>query len=59
MKDRESDKLPPMEKLPDLADERLGGACVYCNGDIETRDHVPTRCLLNLPHPPLLAPVGK
>lgn len=35
-------------------DERLAGYCVYCGGIPETRDHVPSRVLLDDPFPPNL-----
>jgi hypothetical protein len=34
-----------------FADERLTGLCVYCGGDPSTRDHVPSRVLLDEPFP--------
>jgi hypothetical protein len=41
-----------MEQLKDLADERLLEGCVYCDtGKEETRDHVPSRILLDPPFP--------
>jgi len=34
-----------------FSDERLAGHCVYCGGPPETRDHVPSRFLLDDPLP--------
>lgn len=39
-------------------DERLVGGCVYCGAQSETRDHVPSRVLLDEPFPPDLPVVG-
>ncbi len=39
-------------------DERLKtGACVYCHGEANTRDHVPSKVLLDEPYPPQLPTV--
>jgi hypothetical protein len=40
-----------MEQLRDLADDRLISGCIYCGGLPETRDHVPSRVLLDRPLP--------
>jgi len=40
-----------MERLESFADERLVAACVHCGGATETRDHCPSRVLLDEPHP--------
>lgn len=37
-----------------FADERLTGFCVYCGGAPSTRDHVPSKVLLDEPFPPNL-----
>lgn len=34
-----------------FSDERLASSCVYCGGSAETRDHVPSRFLLDDPLP--------
>jgi hypothetical protein len=34
-----------------FADQRLTGFCVYCGGPGETRDHVPSKALLDQPYP--------
>lgn len=40
-----------MEQLKSYADERLVTSCVYCGHFTETRDHVPSRILLDEPYP--------
>ena len=40
-----------MEYLTDYSDCRLKGGCVFCGGPEETRDHVPSRALLDSPFP--------
>ncbi len=40
-----------MEQLRDYGDERQVACCVYCAGATETRDHVPSRVLLDEPYP--------
>ena len=35
-----------------FVDERHGGICVYCGGKPTTRDHVPSKVLLDEPFPP-------
>lgn len=40
-----------MEQLQSYADERLVASCVYCGHATETRDHVPSRILLDEPYP--------
>ena len=40
-----------MDQLRDFADSRLLSGCIYCGGPAETRDHVPSRCLLERPYP--------
>ncbi len=39
-------------------DERLTAFCVYCGGVPDTRDHVPSKVLLDEPFPPELPVVG-
>jgi len=39
-------------------DERLTGICVYCGAQPDTRDHVPSKVLLDEPYPPQLPVVG-
>ena len=47
--------------LPLFLDERLGdvssGSCIYCGIRAETRDHLPSRVLLDEPYPPQLTVV--
>lgn len=47
-----------MEQLRDFADGRLIDGCIYCGGLPETRDHVPSRALLDAPLPENLPVVG-
>ena len=47
-----------MDQLRDYADSRLLNGCIYCGGPAETRDHVPSRCLLERPYPKNLPVVG-
>lgn len=47
-----------MEQLSDYADDRLIYGCIYCGGRAETRDHVPSRILLDPPYPDNLPVVG-
>lgn len=35
-------------------DHRLRGVCAYCGGQPDTRDHVPSKALLDEPYPPQL-----
>jgi hypothetical protein len=47
-----------MDQLSDYADDRLINGCIYCGGYAETRDHVPSRILLDPPYPENLPVVG-
>src|SRR5688572_19077945 len=40
-----------MDQLKNYADDRLVNGCIYCGGPEETRDHVPSRVLLDPPLP--------
>jgi hypothetical protein len=40
-----------MEQLRSYADERSLAGCIYCGGATESRDHVPSRILLDEPYP--------
>ena len=40
-----------MEQLRSYGDERQWAQCVYCAGPTETRDHVPSKVLLDEPYP--------
>lgn len=46
-----------MDYLRNLGDERQKAFCVHCGGTTETRDHVPSRVLLDEPYPPQLPAV--
>ena len=47
-----------MDHLNNYADNRLIGGCIYCGGPANTRDHVPSKCLLEQPYPANLPVVG-
>lgn len=47
-----------MDQLTDIADTRLINGCIYCGGAAETRDHVPSRILLDPLYPENLSVVG-
>lgn len=47
-----------MEQLNPFADNRLVRGCIYCGGVDDTRDHVPSKCLLDKPFPENLPVVG-
>lgn len=40
-----------MDQLRVYGDERQLAQCIYCGGETETRDHVPSRILLDKPYP--------
>ncbi|MFT3823998.1 MAG: hypothetical protein QM731_08755 [Chitinophagaceae bacterium] len=40
-----------MDQLKPFADNRLINGCIYCGGPADTRDHVPSKCLLDRPYP--------
>lgn len=40
-----------VKQIWDSGDDRNKGWCVYCGGPGETRDHVPSRVLLDEPYP--------
>ncbi len=40
-----------MDRVESFADDRLVAYCVHCAGRTETRDHCPSRILLDEPHP--------
>src|SRR5579883_1837339 len=46
-----------MEQIPNFGDIRQLAWCVYCGGGTETRDHVPSKVLLDDPLPKNLAVV--
>jgi hypothetical protein len=47
-----------MENLKSYGDSRLTQLCLYCRGIIETREHVPSKVLLDEPYPDNLPVVG-
>lgn len=47
-----------MDQLNSFADNRLMRGCIYCGGSADTRDHVPSKCLLDRPYPSNLYVVG-
>lgn len=47
-----------MDQLTDLADDRLINCCVYCGGYADTRDHIPSRAMLERPFPENLPVIG-
>lgn len=47
-----------MQQLTDFADSRLINNCIYCGGLAETRDHVPSRILMERTYPENLPVVG-
>ena len=47
-----------MDQLNNYADSRLLLGCIYCADLAGTRDHVPSKCLLESPYPPNLPVVG-
>lgn len=46
-----------MNQVHNLADNRLINGCIYCGGLADTRDHVPSKCLLEPPYPTNLSVV--
>lgn len=40
-----------MDQLQSFADDRLLVGCIHCTGPTETRDHIPSRILLDEPYP--------
>jgi hypothetical protein len=47
-----------MNQLKNLADSRLINGCIYCGGPAQSKDHVPSRVLLEPPYPENLPVVG-
>lgn len=47
-----------MDQINEFADSRLLNGCFYCGGVADTRDHVPSKCLLESPYPSNLTVVG-
>jgi hypothetical protein len=50
--------IPEVDQLRNYGDERQASRCAYCAGTPETRDHVPSRVLLDEPYPENLPVVG-
>jgi hypothetical protein len=44
-----------VQQIPDYSDDRLKGRCIHCGGPNETRDHIPSKVLLDEPFPASLA----
>ncbi len=47
-----------MQQIIPFSDDRLTRGCIYCGGVADTRDHVPSKCLLDKPYPDNLPVVG-
>ena len=47
-----------MDQLNNYSDSRLINGCIYCGAYADTRDHVPSKCLLEAPYPTNLPVVG-
>lgn len=47
-----------MDQLKTYSDNRLLDGCIYCGNPPDTRDHVPSKCLLEHPYPSNLPVVG-
>lgn len=47
-----------MDQIINYSDNRLLRGCIYCENSADTRDHVPSRCLLDQPFPQNLPVVG-
>ncbi|ATC65476.1 hypothetical protein CMV30_16835 [Nibricoccus aquaticus] len=47
-----------MDQLKDFADNRLINGCIHCAGPADTRDHIPSRSLLDQPFPENLPVIG-
>jgi hypothetical protein len=47
-----------VDQLNSFADSRLIHDCIYCGSEADTRDHVPSKCLLEKPYPTNLPVVG-
>lgn len=40
-----------MKQIKKISDLRLDGLCIYCGGEPDTRDHVPSRIIIDNPFP--------
>lgn len=47
-----------MNQLNSYADSRLIRKCIFCGGHADTRDHIPSKCLLDRPFPENLPVIG-
>jgi len=47
-----------MDQLNNYADNRLIRGCINCDGPADTRDHIPSKCLLEQPYPENLPVIG-
>lgn len=47
-----------MEQLNNYSDSRLIHGCIFCGGSADTRDHIPSKCILDKPYPENLPVVG-
>lgn len=47
-----------MQQLNNYADSRLVQGCIFCGGLADTRDHIPSKCILDKPYPENLPVVG-
>lgn len=47
-----------MEQINPFSDSRLNQGCIYCGSIANTRDHVPSKCLIEQPYPENLPVVG-
>lgn len=46
-----------MIQIKSFSDSRLIGTCIYCGGLADTKDHIPSKCLLDKPYPENLSVV--
>lgn len=47
-----------MDQLLPFSDSRLTRGCIFCGGLPDTRDHIPSKCILDKPYPENLPVVG-
>lgn len=47
-----------MEQLKIFSDSRLIQGCIFCGGSNDTKDHIPSKCILDKPYPENLHVVG-
>lgn len=46
-----------MLQIKPFSDSRLSDSCIYCGGLADTKDHIPSKCLLDKPYPENLSVV--